>query len=388
MTIFWRKGAIGCDQMLPILLMILKIIGIVILAVLGLVFAVLLLVLLAPVRYSVSGSYYGRVQGTVKLTWLLSALWVKATYEDGLDMTVRVLGKRVFQKKEDKSRLRQQVEDSLEDGACQALDLAGEELGVDFVETDEEGWRESNAGSQDMPVGERAAKTGEKEETGETVSQPAADGKAEGRDPKIWQEEALEEEEEFWPLPDEEEPTAEDEAGRGTKKGRKRKKKRCRRDADRFDGQENADDGSKGLAEKAKRAAASAKNAWSRMNEYKERALAFWNDESNQKTIRLILRQAKAMIRHVLPRKVRGKAVFGFEDPAVTGKVLSGLSVVYAWYGDKVEIVPMFDQKILEAEGSLKGRVQAGVLGARCIRVLLNKNFRRLLWGFLKNGGE
>ena len=29
-----------------------------------------------------------------------------------------------------------------------------------FVETDEEGWRESNAGSQDMPVGERAAKTG------------------------------------------------------------------------------------------------------------------------------------------------------------------------------------------------------------------------------------
>ena len=124
------------------------------------------------------------------------------------------------------------------------------------------------------------------------------------------------------------------------------------------------------------------------MNEYKEKALAFWNDESNQKTIRLILRQAKAMIRHVLPRKVRGKAVFGFEDPAVTGKVLSGLSVVYAWYGDKVEIVPMFDQKILEAEGSLKGRVQAGVLGVRCLRVLLNKNFRRLLWGFLKNGGE
>ena len=128
MTNFWRKGAIGCDQMLPILLMILKIIGIVILAVLGLVFAVLLLVLLAPVRYSVSGSYYGRIQGTVKLTWLLSALRVKATYEDGLDMTVRVLGKRVFQKKEDKSRLRQQVEDSLEDGACQALDLAGKEL--------------------------------------------------------------------------------------------------------------------------------------------------------------------------------------------------------------------------------------------------------------------
>lgn len=387
MTNFWRKGAIGCDQMLPILLMILKIIGIVILAVLVLVFAVLLLVLLAPVRYSVSGSYYGRIQGTVKLTWLLSALWVKATYEDGLDMTVRVLGKRVFQKKEDKSRLRQQVEDSLEDGACQALDLVGKELGVDFVETDEEGWRDSNAGSQDMPAWETAAETGEKEERGETVSQPAG-VKAEGRDPKIWQDEALEEEEEFWPQSEEEEPTAEDGAGRGTRKGRKRGKKRCRGDEDMFDGQEDGDDRSKGLGEKAKRAAASAKNAWSRIKEYKEKAWAFWNDESNQKTIRVILRQVKAMIRHVLPRKVRGKVVFGFEDPAVTGKVLSGLSVVYACYGDKVEIVPMFDQKILEAEGSLKGRVKAGVLGARCVRVLLNKNFRRLLWGFLKNGGK
>ena len=50
MTIFWRKGAIGCDQMLPILLMILKIIGIVILALLGLVLLGLLAVLLVPVR--------------------------------------------------------------------------------------------------------------------------------------------------------------------------------------------------------------------------------------------------------------------------------------------------------------------------------------------------
>ena len=62
--------------------------------------------------------------------------------------------------------------------------------------------------------------------------------------------------------------------------------------------------------------------------------------------------------------------------------------MVYAWYGDRFEIVPVFDRKILEVEGSLKGRVQAGDLLARCVRVLLDKNFRRLLWGFLKNGGK
>ncbi len=65
--------------MLPILLMILKILGIVILAVLGLMAAVLFLVFLVPVRYGVSGSYYGKPRGTVKITWLLHALSVKGT---------------------------------------------------------------------------------------------------------------------------------------------------------------------------------------------------------------------------------------------------------------------------------------------------------------------
>ncbi len=200
----------------------------------------------------------------------------------------------------------------------------------------------------------------------------------------------------------------EDGAGRKRKRCRRggRSKKKCKRDTERSRGNDGkkgmSDDGffdiedqeedrkspEGGLTGKAKRAAESVKTAWSRMEEYKEKALSFWNDEQNHKTIKVILRQIKAIIRHIIPRKVRGKAVFGFDDPGTTGKVLSGLSVVYAWYGDKFEIVPVFDRQILEVEGSLKGRVQAGALLARCVRVLLDKNFRRLLWGFLKNGGK
>ena len=50
--------------MLPILLMVLKAAGIAVLALLGILFFLLLLVLLVPVRYSVSGSYYGKLRGT------------------------------------------------------------------------------------------------------------------------------------------------------------------------------------------------------------------------------------------------------------------------------------------------------------------------------------
>ena len=442
--------------MLPILLMILKILGIVILVVLGLIAAVLFLVLLAPVRYGVSGSYYGKPQGTVKITWLFHALSVKVTYEDGLDVTARVLGKGVFQRKEEGAKVSEELKEGLKDGAGKVMDLAEDSLGVDFVETadeedagwmrdaprgdGEEGQERSEAGGdetagrqrpevgekeeskEDQKAGQRMSETGEDEErdsqredTGEKRGRSDQRAETFGKDVltadvrdggENTQECLNQEQPEEW----EEKNGGNREKGAGRRRKRCRRsgrsKKKCKRDTERSRGNDGkkgmGDDGffdiedqeeahkssEGGLTGKAKQAAESVKTAWSRMEEYKEKAISFWNDEMNQKTIRVILRQIKAIIRHILPRKVRGKAVFGFDDPATTGKVLSGLSVVYAWYGDRFEIVPVFDRKILEVEGSLKGRVQAGALLARCVRVLLDKNFRRLLWGFLKNGGK
>ncbi len=449
--------------MLPILLMILKILGIVILAVLGLMAAVLFLVFLVPVRYGVSGSYYGKPRGTVKITWLLHALSVKVTYEDGLDVTARVLGKRVFQRKEEGAKVKEELEEDLKDTAGKVMDLAEEGLGVDFVETADEGdaermgdgprgdeeegqerteaGRAETAGLQRSEAGEdektrrqRTEAGGEEEavgdqETRQRMSEGGAGeediGEKRGRSGQraemfcgdILTADLREDGGTTQECPDQgrqgegeekDRENGEDGAGRKRKRCRRggRSKKKCKRDTERSRGNDGkkgmSDDGffdiedqeedrkspEGGLTGKAKRAAESVKTAWSRMEEYKEKALSFWNDEQNHKTIKVILRQIKAIIRHIIPRKVRGKAVFGFDDPGTTGKVLSGLSVVYAWYGDKFEIVPVFDRQILEVEGSLKGRVQAGALLARCVRVLLDKNFRRLLWGFLKNGGK
>ena len=488
--------------MLPILLMILKILGIVILAVLGLMAAVLFLVFLVPVRYGVSGSYYGKPRGTVKITWLLHALSVKVTYEDGLDVTARVLGKRVFQRKEEGAKVKEELEEDLKDTAGKVMDLAEEGLGVDFVETADEGdaermgdgprgdeeegqerteaGRAETAGLQrseagedeaaglqrseaggDEAAGRQRTEAGEAETAGRQSSEAGEDEKtrrqrteAGGEEEAVGDQETRQRmseggagEEDIGEkrgrsgqraemfcgdiltadlredggttqeCPDQgrqgegeekDRENGEDGAGRKRKRCRRggRSKKKCKRDTERSRGNDGkkgmSDDGffdiedqeedrkspEGGLTGKAKRAAESVKTAWSRMEEYKEKALSFWNDEQNHKTIKVILRQIKAIIRHIIPRKVRGKAVFGFDDPGTTGKVLSGLSVVYAWYGDKFEIVPVFDRQILEVEGSLKGRVQAGALLARCVRVLLDKNFRRLLWGFLKNGGK
>lgn len=288
---------------------ILKIIGIVILLVLGLVLLALLLVLLVPVRYSLSGSYGSGVKGKAKVTWFLHALSVGVTYEDGLDIVVRILGKRLFQKKEQEPFLPEEEPDM---GICSL---------------------------------------GEEEPDGDS-----ADG-----------EEFMSHEE---TLPDEEFVTDDKPAAETSKRKNSASRKEKINLTERF----------QGLIE-------SFKEKWNRIAEYKERVTAFVADEENKKTFRLIWRQFRAVIRHILPTRVRGTLVFGFEDPAATGNVLAALSILYAWYGDALRITPVFDEKILEVEGSLKGRIRAGTLLMLLVRILLNKNFRVLVRRWRKKGG-
>lgn len=351
--------------MLPILLMILKIIGIVILALLGLVLAILLLVLFVPVRYGLSGSYHGRVQGNIKVTWLLHALSLRVTYEDGLDMAVKVLGKRVFHKTEGAGEALEDVKDELREDARKAGEIAEDGLSVDFVETAEDGWETEPQGPENggtAPGQEdnrlNAKEEGSREEYQGEDSGAGTDIHEEEKDPGDYEQK---------------------------KRRRDRKRKKGRRGKAE---KREAGSAGPGLRETMARLKESATNSWSRLKGYKEKAVLFWNDERNQKTIKIIIGQIKGIIRHILPRKIRGRAVFGFDDPAATGKALQAFSVAYAWYGDSLEIIPVFDRSVLEMEVSLRGRVQAGVIAARCLRVLLNKNFRRLAWSLLKNGGK
>lgn len=313
--------------MLPIVLTILKIIGIVILAVMGLLFLILLLVLLVPVRYSLSGSYYSAIKAQAKITWLLHALSLGITYEDELNISVRVLGIPLFQKKEDGKDTLEHLEETAENLEEETVCEAGNAADVEICSLGEDGHRDEVCEEEDI-------------------------------------------------LPEDD---CFEEAVPKSPKSRKRKKSKKKR--------ESSDRKKGSLSERIKGLAGSVRETWNRAGEYKERVTAFVTDQENQKTFRLILRQLKAMIRHVLPVKARGKLTFGFEDPCTTGNVLAIFAVLYAWYEDAVQITPVFDEQILEGEGSLKGRIRAGTLLVFLIRIILNKNFRVLVKRWRRNGG-
>lgn len=115
------------------------------------------------------------------------------------------------------------------------------------------------------------------------------------------------------------------------------------------------------------------------LKENLDRGKEFIQDEENKKTIKLLWKNGKKLLKHILPRKVKGKVLFGFDDPYITGQVLSAASIFYPLYARQLSVCPVFDQAVFEAEGELKGRIRIGTVLFILIRVYCNKNFRVLL---------
>ncbi len=107
--------------------------------------------------------------------------------------------------------------------------------------------------------------------------------------------------------------------------------------------------------------------------------LEFLRKEENQKTFRNLKTQLFALLKHILPRKLRGYVRLGFDDPATTGQVLTYISPFYGLYGKHFQVIPVFEEKILEGEADMKGRIRVFTLVVIAVKVVMDKNFRMLL---------
>lgn len=112
----------------------------------------------------------------------------------------------------------------------------------------------------------------------------------------------------------------------------------------------------------------------------------FVTNERNQRVFFMILGQSKRLVHHILPKKVLLQADIGFDDPATTGNVLAAASILYAFYGDRIQVTPYFDQEILEGEVEASGRIRLGILLYLAAKVWFHKDFRMLRKEY-KNGG-
>ncbi|MEY8352046.1 DUF2953 domain-containing protein [Lachnospiraceae bacterium 54-53] len=294
--------------MLHIILFVLKILGLLALVILGLLFAAVLLVLFVPVRYQAKGSYYGKLKGNVRFSWLLHILSVTVSYEEDITAAVRLFGFRILKPK----KINEEIHEA-EEIMVQAMEIKEPEVLRDVHEIKEEILKKPKV---KLPPPEEKTKKAKKSGLG------------------------------LWILK---------------------------------------------LKERALTVLLKLKFFFLRIcdtlktaKEKKDEIYAWVSDKDNQKTGKLLFRETKKLIRHILPRRGKGNITFGFDDPSLTGQVLMYASVIYPFCHKYLNIYPFFDRSVFTAEGTFRGRVRLGTILLIGIRMLLNKNFRILLKRWLR----
>ncbi len=114
----------------------------------------------------------------------------------------------------------------------------------------------------------------------------------------------------------------------------------------------------------------------------KDEVLRILDKPESKHAISYAWNKLKHLLKHILPRKIRGYVAYGSSDPSTTGKVLGIVSMIYAKTGMLVEIKPNFEEEQLECDLEIRGRIQIFTLLLIAAKVFFNKELRGLIEDF------
>lgn len=106
--------------------------------------------------------------------------------------------------------------------------------------------------------------------------------------------------------------------------------------------------------------------------------LDFVNDDMNKLGFRSTYETIRKLLKHILPRKLRSKLIFGTGDPCSTGQILGVFAILYSFYGDSLQITPDFENKVFRGSHYGRGRIRIWTLLIIVIKLLLDKKFKNL----------
>ncbi len=104
---------------------------------------------------------------------------------------------------------------------------------------------------------------------------------------------------------------------------------------------------------------------------------SFLGNAKVKAAISCVKKELRKTLKHIFPKKLKGKITFGCEDPSVTGIVLAVLGMTMPLHKNCVEVTPLFDgTNMFQGTVSFKGRIYAAVLLLEALKVIVNKNVR------------
>ena len=93
----------------------------------------------------------------------------------------------------------------------------------------------------------------------------------------------------------------------------------------------------------------------------------------------LCFQEGKGTLGHIRPRKVKGHIKIGAGEPHVTGQILAVAGIFFPLYGEHITIEPYFEERILEGNISVQGRIYGVFFVQLAWRLFRNSDIRFMI---------
>lgn len=97
------------------------------------------------------------------------------------------------------------------------------------------------------------------------------------------------------------------------------------------------------------------------------RVKKFWNMKCTVKTRAYLKKYLKGVIKHIMPRKIKGYIRYGLGDPCKTGQLTGYISLIPLFYQKGFDVYPDFYDKVIDVDVMIKGKIYLGYI----VRIVL-----------------
>ncbi|MBS6722356.1 MAG: DUF2953 domain-containing protein [Clostridiales bacterium] len=369
--------------MIHVLLILLKFLGIFLLFLLGLIF----LILAAPIRYSFhfhagEDASFG---GQIKVTWLLGILYIRGSYiEKIFEYRVRIFGYQILGNQKEFLEKKQKRERKKQKKRNKKSEKSKNKENVPAPPKQEESRGEDRSAKQDMQPEESVSpeqegsceerRSAEQEVRTEEKVSPEQDRTCEecrSAEQEVRTEESVSPEQEGT-CKERQSAKQEMQPEEKVSPEQDRTCEECRSAEKAVEPMEKKPSSTDRFREKTTGRLASLRN---KVHEFREAYQEYHGKQLMDFAKQSIIK----ILRHVLPRRMRGFIRFGFDDPAVTGIVTGGAALFYPKYRDTLVLEPDFGQECFEADCRGRGRIHPGFFLYMGLKALWNPDVRVLL---------
>ena len=362
-----------------VLLAILKVIGIILLGILGLLLIIILLFLFVPFVYKIRVKYVDKqLEADGEVSFLFRLLRARAIYKEELSYEAKaafftlISSKKADEDKEDGKERRK--ENKATCGKAEDTSLKTTEAITSTGITERKAAKAETGTRLDVETQTSKSTIVEREIDAE------ADSKQVNNQPEsIKQEDSIIEDGTQVDRKQElcGQVSEENKAGKNlkSKKAKKQKSKKTKKKLNIFAKIEE-------IKEKIEAKWTAFKEDFLSLNNKKEAVLKFINAEGTADGIFYLLTQSKILVKMILPKKIKGWLRFGTGDVYTEGQYLTYLCFVYPLYAGKFDILPEWDEEVIEVDASFSGKIRMFAMLLIGLKLLFSKKVKALLRNF------